>query len=281
MLSVWKLLILSPAHYIRYRYMIKYGYCFLFMILISACQQKSSETQKAKTNDSVGDGVIVQSDSISTSAVSHKIPISSDSIIEGHVLMPVRYRVWGDPVSKIINNNWLELHLKDGSYAVTSALYHIENEDEEPCSGLPTEMIVPKEDVLLFFNIPTIQKGSVDSIAFPKPIIEPGEPFQFTYQNQKYQLQASGIRFYKDEERNNPNTNYTLKLYRDGKLIRTLINQSSYNDTATELKFIGDLDRDGQLDFIFSSPRDYEEMRLLIILSGSPQVYEGTMQFDC
>lgn len=279
MLSDWNRLILSPAHYSRY--MIKYGYYFLLIGLIFGCQQKPIETKNADAPPLVDDSLVGKNDSLTVPVVSESIRISTDSIVEGRVLMPVRYRVWGDPVSKIINKNWLELHLKDGAYAVTSALYHIENEDEEPCSGLPTETIVPKEDVLLFFNIPTIQKGPVDSIAFTKSIIEPGEPFHFTHQNQKYQLQASGIRFYKDEERNNPNANYTLQLYRDGKLIRTLINQSSYNDTATELKFIGDLDGDGQLDFIFSSPRDYEEMRFLLILSGSTNIYEGTMQFDC
>ena len=57
--------------------------------------------------------------------------------------------------------------------------------------------------------------------------------------------------------------------------------QDQYNDTQTELKFIGDLDHDGQPDFIFSSPRDYEEERLIFNLSGSKIGYETNRQFDC
>ncbi len=262
----------------------KYGYLFLLAATIIACQNKSNDKQQHAEVLPKPDTVAQQVPTDTLPAPSKEIVYNAavDSIIDGRILLPSTYRVWeNNDVSKIINKNWLELHHKNGAYYVQSASYHIENEDEEPCSGLPTETIVPKEDVLVFFNIPTIQKGAVDSVAFSKPIIEPSKPFEFTFQNQNYKLQATGILFHKDQERNNPNTRYTLKLYKDGKYIRTIIDQTEYNDTSTELEFIGDLDRDGLPDFIFSSPRDYEEQRKIIILSGSAYAYDGNVQFDC
>lgn len=262
----------------------KYFYLPLVLGLIIACQEQAKHARQPLQEDLAQDTVKPRNPSELLSGESERKnhTVYLDSIVDGYVLMPFTYRVWeGDAVSKIIDKTWLELHRKNGSYYVGPASYQIENADEEPCSGLPTETIVPEEDVLLFFNISTIQKGAVDSVAFTETIIQPGKTFEFTFQNHSYKISATGIRFHKDEERNNPNANYTLKLYKDGKYLRTIVNQTSYNDTATELKFIGDLDKDGQPDFIFSSPRDYEEIRMIIILSGSQNAYDGNVQFDC
>lgn len=283
--SDWSLSTSSLAHYCRfYIHMKKYGYLLLFLTTAFACQNTSNDKQQQveipEQQDSIGEHI--QTDSLSASPKEIITTAEVDSIIDGRILMPTTYRVWeNEVVSKVINKNWFELHHKNGSYHVQSVSYHIENEDEEPCSGLPTETIVPKEDVLVFFDIPSIQKGAVDSVAFKNKIIEPGKPFEFTYKNQKYKLQATGILFHKDQERNNPNARYTLKLYKDGTYLRTIIDQTAYNDTSTELEFIGDLDKDGLPDFIFSSPRDYEERRMIIILSASPYAYDGNVQFDC
>lgn len=282
--SDWNLSISSRVPCYRYLDMKKYGYLFLLAAMVMACQNKSNNKQQQTEDLPKQDTVAEQAPTDSLAAPDKEIVYSADvdSIIDGRILLPSTYRVWeNNDVSKIINGNWLELHHKNGSYYVQSASYHIENEDEEPCSGLPTETIVPKEDVLVFFNIPTVQKGAVDSVAFKNPIIEPGKPFEFTFQHDNYKLQATGIQFHKDQERGNPHARYTLKLYKNGQYIRTIIDQTQYNDTASELAFIGDLDKDGLPDFIFSSPRDYEEQRMIIILSGSAYAYDGNVQFDC
>ncbi|WP_426791597.1 hypothetical protein [Sphingobacterium sp. WOUb80] len=205
-----------------------------------------------------------------------------DSLIDGQILMPYTYRVFDDNnVSKIINPSWLELHRKDGKYNIGKAVYSIVYEKEEPCAGLPTETINPKADVLLFFNISALQPGPVDSIPFHNKIVPPNQPMEFSFKNDKYKLVAAGIEFYKDENTNIEHPGYTLKLFINNKFIRTLIDQDAYHDTATELEFIGDLDRDGILDFIISSPRDYEEHRKILILSTQKFPYVGTVQFDC
>lgn len=256
----------------------------LLVIVFSACQNKAANSSSKKQPVSVDTSVSVQQKQVQTTqpvaAISASTP--TDSMIDGHVLIPFAYRVWDDNhVSKVINSNWMELHRKNGKYHVAKALYSIVYAKEEPCSGLPTETINPENDVLVFCNIPAIQAGAVDSIAFPSKIISPKKVFEFNYKDDRYKLVASGIEFYKDENQDNPNTKYTLKLFVNSQYIRTLIDQSAYHDTATELEFIGDLDRDGKLDFVIASPRDYEESRTIIILSTQQYPFVGTVQFDC
>jgi hypothetical protein len=256
------------------------GLFILSVIILSACQNKTTNLTQKKSPISTDTTISFQQIS-SKKALPAAIGSPTDSMVKGHLLLPFAYRVWeNNNVSKVINDNWLELYRKNGKYYVGKAKYKITYEKEEPCSGLPTETIDSENDVLVFFNIANIQHGAVDSISFPNKIIPSNESFEFTYKNDRYQLRASGIEFYKDEDRK-PNAKYTLKLFINGQYTRTLIDQSAYHDTATELEFIGDLDRDGKLDFVISSPRDYEESRTIVILSTAAYPFVGTVQFDC
>lgn len=205
-------------------------------------------------------------------------------LVKDQILYPSIYRdVEVKDIEAVFKNGvWIELYKDNQGYAVDKAQYNIKHIEEEPCSGFPAQEIISKRNTLLYFNIPTIPNGRVDSIAFSNPIIAPGQPLTFNYESNSYKLEASGIKFFDEENRNKKDLNYTLKLFmNDEKEGKVLINQSDYNDTATELIFMGDLDKDGKVDFIFSSPRDYEEDRVLIILSGSMMIYEGSRQFDC
>jgi len=265
--------------------MIKNSTILFLALLMVACQgkQPNSVRQPALSSDSSNTREVALRDTVQSNATATGTATPDGVFISGKILMPNRaYRIWeGNDEPNNITPSWLALYPKNGKYAVQQAQYKMQHDDEDPCSGMPTITLESKEQVLVYFNIPTIQKGDVDTAAFNTKIVEAGKSMAFTYNGRKYNLKASGIQFYKDENRNNPDASYTLKLYEGDRLLRTLIHQKEYNDTATEVLFIGDLDKDGQPDFILSSPRDYEEHRLLIILSGSAAVYEGTMQFDC
>ena len=256
---------------------------FFLVLILSACQNKATNSTSTKQEAAADTTIPPQQSQAEKALPAASAPMTNptDSMIAGQVLVPFAYRIWDDNnVSKVINNGWLELHRKNGKYNVAPAKYTITYEKEEPCSGLPTETINPQNDVLVFFNISAIQNGSVDSIAIPNKIIPPNKPAEFTYKNDRYELRATGIEFYRDEDQK-PNARYTLKLFVNGQYQRTLIDQTAYHDTATALEFIGDLDRDGKLDFVISSPRDYEESRTIIILSTAAYPFVGTVQFDC
>ena len=204
-------------------------------------------------------------------------------VVEDVILFPSTYRILNSTElkDKLASTKWKEIHKKDDAYQIADALYSLSKINEDPCSGYPAQQLEANNNALLLFAIPNIQNGELDTVAFTASMIKPNSPFNFTFKDQHYKLEAYGIEFYGDNG-SNPKGDYTLKLFSD-KYPKglTLIHQTEYNDTSTELVMISDLDRDGLPDFIFSSPRDYEEERYLIILSSDNTTYIGDRQFDC
>ena len=212
-----------------------------------------------------------------------KATVDTIKITEDVILFPDTYRIFNhmELKGKLAGRKWQEIYKKDNNYYVDKANYSLSEIEEDPCSGFPAQIIESSNNALLLFSIPNIKPGKLDTVAFSETIIQAGKSFEFSYNKHNYTLKASGISFF-SENGHTPNGTYNLVLFSDqypeG---HRIITQSEYNDTCTELLMISDLDKDGFPDFIFSSPRDYEEERYLIILSSSNQIYEGNRQFDC
>lgn len=69
---------------------------------------------------------------------------------------------------------------------------------------------------------------------------------------------------------------------------KNCLQEDAFNDTFVELLFVGDIDRDGKLDFIFGANKNYEEERVILFLSSKAEngnlvkkVSEIAIQFDC
>lgn len=183
--------------------------------------------------------------------------------------------------SLLTSRNWKEIYKQDDHYMVGTAQYTLSTVEEDPCSGLPAQEIVSHRNALLMFSIANVTEGKLDTVAFSESIIYPGKPWTFTFNGSAYTLEAEGITFY-SEDGHNPEGHYTLKLFAEAYPEGiTLIHQSQYDDTCTEIVMITDLDKDGFPDFILSSPQHYEIERYLIILSSENKMYEGRRNFDC
>ena len=204
-------------------------------------------------------------------------------VVEDVILFPSTYRIQSSTElkDKLASAKWKEIYKKNGVYQIADAIYSLSKISEDPCSGLPAQQLQSTNNALLLFANPKINDSILDTVAFTDALIKPNAPFHFTFHDQKFKLQAYGIEFY-SANGSNPKGDYTLKLFSDTHPDGlTLIHQTEYNDTCTELVMITDLDKDGLPDFIFSSPRDYEEERFLIILSSDKTTYMGDRQFDC
>ena len=213
----------------------------------------------------------------------NKLEVVNPRTVEDVIMLPTAYRIDSNTELKDILNSksWKEIYKKVGNYFVADAQYNLSEISEDPCSGSLQQSIEPINNALLLFSISKIKEGKLDTVAFTEARIKPKSPLNFTFNNQKFKLQAYGIEFYSDNG-SNPKGDYTLKVFSDkfpdG---YTLFHQTEYNDTCTELIMITDLDNDGLPDFILSSPRDYEEERYMIILSSDSTTYAGDRQFDC
>ena len=184
-----------------------------------------------------------------------------------------------ESIAKIMDSTWLALYKKGDQFFIGKIKYKIEHAAEEPCSGQPTETILPEYRTYAFFNLQEMKAGAIDSISIQNSVLNPNESSSFSFNGKQYSIKASG-RAFDDREKNGAGF-YKLELYEDNRLSRVILQQDQYNDTQTEIQFISDFDKDGKPDFIFSSPRDYEEERVIINLSNSPYAFEGSRQFDC
>lgn len=203
--------------------------------------------------------------------------------LEGNILFPntaYRISVKNEIGEALSDGEWLEIYKEKSGYVVSKPEYNIHNEEEEPCSGLPTQSIETNRNSLLLFRIPFIKEGKLDSVKINNKTIEPNHSIHFSLNGQQYSLKARGVNPIEHDYRNKPNAFYELYL-ESGGFITPILYQTNYNDTFTQILFIGDLDQDGKPDIILSSPRDYEEERVLIYLSKENKHYEGTRQFDC
>ncbi len=255
-----------------------FSFFFLFIgLFYSGCNTANSPSTQTIDSTILADTSVNLT--VAKNPTNSVVPI--DSLTEGNILLPSRYRIWEsfESIEKLIDSTWVALYKKDNQYQVGRIPYHIEHEAEDPCSGLPTETLVPSEYTLAFFKLNEIKRGKVDSVQLERIVLNPTEVSKFSFQGRTFHIKASGRQF--DDRENNGVAPYKLQLFEGDQFIRNLIVQDQYNDTYTELKFIGDLDRDGQPDFIFSSPRDYEEERLIFNLSSSKISYETNRQFDC
>lgn len=263
--------------------MIKKIILFLVVLFVYSCHPKQT-AQHFLAQDSLSVATHATKEShekIDIAALPHKAPtIEYD---EGNMLLPnVPYRVENvNEIGTLLQEGiWLALHKDGKGHYVQQAVYSLHDEAEEPCSGMPTQTIVTAENSLLIFKIPNVRIGPIDAIAIKKPLLVPDDTLTFTFQGSNYQLLAQGIDPQKYNYQDTPNAYYQLAIAIDN-TTKTFFYQDAYNDTVTEILFIGDLDADGKLDFILSSPKDYEEERIILILSSASHYYEASRQFDC
>lgn len=251
---------------------------------VFACQQKQKDDAKDNQDSSaiVLDGP-TENTSLTNSPENKENHTSAINYKQGDLLLAnASYRIGEEnEIGKILNHGtWFMLRKDQKGYKVEKAQYKLINAEEEPCSGLPTQTLESDRSSLLFFNIPTIKIGTVDTIAIEYKNIAPNKSQSFVFNGHSYTLEAKGIDPLKQDYSSTANAFYQLILTVDN-ISQEILYQTEYNDTHTEILFIGDLDKDGKLDFMLSSPRDYEEERIILILSSDPIHYEETRQFDC
>jgi hypothetical protein len=211
------------------------------------------------------------------------------------ILLPCEYRDYENKNAvNDLTKDWVDLYLKDGKYYLGKAEYTI-TRGYSDCSGDSTKIINSKDNTIILIGNPSLEFGEISSLEIKKNKIWPNEKLTFNFRGNEYTLRAEGevlsseevhtdkgLELYQEVE------NYKLYLSTNNSSETLFLEQESFNNTFVEILFIGDIDKDGKVDFIFGANRDYEEERVLLYLSSKAKkgtqikkVSEVAIQFDC
>jgi hypothetical protein len=207
------------------------------------------------------------------------------------------YRIYegSEDPSKILNKEWIDLYEENGEYHLAQVDYKIEDGYNE-CAEIPTKTVVSKRNSILFLNFPFLKVGKIENLKITQAEIWPKETVQYSFNNQKYLLKGygdiTGTQVQSNElgheEIFHDVKNYKMTYsFNSGPEI-SMFKAEQFNNTFIKTLFVGDIDRDGKLDFIISNPTDYEENSIMLILSSQikdqgieKSKYEQNVQFDC
>ena len=211
--------------------------------------------------------------------------------IKTKILIPTTYRDWDNKnPANSLNKSWFDLYKKESKYYLGKANYHIEK-GEDPCTGIFTKTIHSANNTLIFIKNTQLKSGVVHAIDFSKNKIWPNEKITFKYKNTTYTIRAEGDVISTEGEgleRYSVVENYKLYIATNNSSESMFLEESSFNNSFVKLLFVGDIDADGKLDFIFKANRDYEEERVILYLSSEAKkgetikkASEIAIQFDC
>lgn len=263
-------------------------FTLLFTLLfIQACDSPSTKKGNTAIDSTVtkGDTSLISKDSVRLS-----IAAPSDSS-KGQIFLVRSYRIWEkeDPTA-VLNSDWFDLYELEGKYYLDKVDYEVKDGYDE-CAQVPSKSVESKRNSLLFLNIKGLKTGALENLKINHSEIWPKESVEYNFRKQHVILKGSGdiksTEVQTDEKGHekifHEVAHYKLNATFGGRNELTLIQKDQYEHVFMSTQFVGDIDRDGQLDFIFSNPSHYEEEALLLFLSngGNPLIFEANEQFDC
>lgn len=203
------------------------------------------------------------------------------------ILLPTIYRDWENKnPADHLNKDWFDLHKLGDAYSLSNPNYNITTGQDE-CSGALTKTIISNNKTLLFINNKNLKLGEINSINFNKNKIWPNEKLTLNYNNIEYTLRAEGniistenVQTDTGLERFSEVENYKLYISTNNTTEVLFLEEQSFNDTFVKLLFVGDIDSDGKLDFIFEANRFYEELRVILYLSSEAKNEEIIKKSD-
>jgi len=270
----------------------KKGILILALLALWACKEKTTESlvQPEEVER-------VALDETALPSTTSRVILPKEEKIGMEVLLPMFYDkdFYGEEVSKI-NANWLALFESKGQFHVRRAKYELQVEMNECTESEVIGAFSTEADNPLFFFSDTmnILKGKKEAITIKEQPLWPGAPQEYGFKGKTYVLRAEGKQMdtylYTDDSEQEK----TFKLFQDYKLYLSIdggeeqlvLDIPHFNDTFVQLLFVGDLDNDGNLDFVFDTSAEYEQKSVEIYLSKGAKykVYLAgttTVDFAC
>lgn len=195
------------------------------------------------------------------------------------LLLPMYYdKYFHEKEVKQMNDSWLALLVDHGQFKVQRIKYEM-LEMKNECTESDVIGVFPLDEELepLFFfsDAKAIPQGKKEPLAISKTPLWPGEPQTYVFKGKTYVLRAEGKQVdsyvYTDDSEEEKTykkiENYKLYVSVNGSEEQLVLDIPGFNDTFVQLLFVGDLDGDGNLDFVFDTSEDYEQKQVEVYLS--------------
>lgn len=260
----------------------------LGLLSLQACTNHTTKQQQDRPDTkNVSDSLTISTVEDTISSIYPKADPS-----KGQIFLVRSYRIWEkeDPTA-VLNKDWYDIYEENGQYYLAKADYVIKDGFDD-CAQVPSKSVESRRNSLLFLKFSGLKPGLIEHVKINQSEIWPKESVQYTFKNQKVNLKALGdikSTEVQTDENGHEKVFHEVANYRlnysatNGNKEKTLFQVDQYDHVFMKTLFVGDIDRDGALDFIFSNPRNYEEEALLLLLSnhGNPLIFDAEEQFDC
>ncbi|UVD78205.1 hypothetical protein NWE55_08590 [Myroides albus] len=273
-------------------------FALLLLLGFYGCkEQKAAEVVKVVENQESKEVQEVQQEKPITI---EKTVLPRESKVNFNLIIPAYYNQEGEKsVYESINDSWLEFREVNGAFVVQKAEYNLSDPLMNECTGeLQVGVFSPdEEEPLIYFSPDNSDIKEGELISLPKGAL----PFwtenvvEYVYEGNTYTFSSTGklTDFYEyttddieEPQMHKSYSDYVLYLSVNGKDKQEILKVDSFDGTFLQVLFVGDMDGDGKLDFIFDTSSFYEEKSIDVYLSKGAKNYlylasQGRNDFSC
>ncbi|WP_114782299.1 hypothetical protein [Botryobacter ruber] len=258
--------------------------------LLTETMDSAAEEKEAATENIIPDSVALQSYAVDTTGLTPEPAAKIKILLEG---VFHKEEIWQGAEKK----QWLGLFDMQGSYELRPTTLDVKPAfdpvaDARTAAATGQKVISGREvtghepNVMLFITgLPGYKAATIDTAAFAKNIIRPGEEIVLSFKNRQYHIQAFGDSMQVDSSAY-AYSNYGWKVSgtRKGKRLEQVLAQDEQlAGSVYVLHWAGDIDRDGIPDLIAELSAQPNRSRTALFLSSEAdrgKLYKKVAAFE-
>jgi hypothetical protein len=242
-------------------------YTVILLALLAAC---AGEPKQVETAEAVDSTFVEETKTEEQMAQEFDYPVDSNY---GAVLVMPNTLIYEEDFNKIDKGNVFGLFKNSKGYYLDKMSIEGKRVKEENSDDEYIQLVWQHEDSCIFLvsGPPNMQKREVQALSFENSELPVGRTLELSYKGKTQKLVANGtFRDGKETDNFNDMQSYRLMLFGDKNgenIMDMLVAHDSFDDAAISLIFVGDLDGDGELDYLMETSRKYSNSAPALYLS--------------
>ncbi len=242
-------------------------YTLILLALLAAC---AGEPKQVETAEAVDSTYVVDTIAGEQMVQEFDYPVDSNY---GAVLVMPNTLIYEDDFNQIVKENVYGLFKGEQGYYIDKVNIEGKRVKYDRMGDEHIQLVWEHKDSCLFLvsGAPIIEKREVQALSFENSELPVGRTLELSYKGKTQKLVANGtFRDGKETDNFNDMQSYRLMLFGDKNgenIMDMLVAHDSFDDAAISLIFVGDLDGDGELDYLMETSRKYSNSAPALYLS--------------